>query len=159
MEYKYGVEYHCNGVNPDLPDDMLVCIDGGKHGVGTADSWLWEITESFRIVDERYKPENWHKDGKTPSAGTECEYTIGDNFGGYKQCCFVGFNSRGSLVIELLDGELKSFHKHQIKFRPIRTDREKFIEAAMRAAGDYHKLEDALGNLFDAGFKAPEATK
>jgi len=73
------------------------------------------------------------------------------------------------IVIGSIDSEIKNGYfavsligKHERKlvwaneFRPLRTEREKFIEAAMSAAGDYHKLEDILGDLFDAGFRAPD---
>lgn len=60
LKYEWGVEYECNGVRPDLPDDVLVVVDGVSE-----DQWLakrkvkanlWGLTKRFRVVDDRYKP-------------------------------------------------------------------------------------------------------
>ena len=111
---------------------------------------------------------SWHEKGELPPFSTECEYTIGNNFGGFKPCFLVGINSRGSVVIENDSGEFKCFHKHQIKFRPLKTERERFVEAAVKviSGGDSELLahifntpKDAAEKLYDAGFKAPEVVE
>ena len=57
MDYKYGVEYPTNGVKPDLPDDVVVCIEGQCcESRDSVDGWDWPRIKSFRIVDDRYKP-------------------------------------------------------------------------------------------------------
>jgi hypothetical protein len=51
--------------------------------------------------------------------------------------CFVGIKSSGSVVIEGVDGEMKSYQRSQVDFRPIRTqaqrEREEAIDFAARA--------------------------
>lgn len=43
------------------------------------------------------------------------------------------------------------------EFRPIKSDRELFIEKANNAIrGDIFTIDDRLGAMYDAGFKAPE---
>lgn len=165
MEYKYGVEYECSGVKPDLPDDVLVAVRSSDHGFESFPERqvginAWQLTAAFKIVDERYKPDSWHARGELPPVGTECEYAVGTGSLGFDWCFFVGRNHSGSLIIESDNGNILSYHKHQLKFRPLRTDREKFIDAAesVRKAHQW-TTEEYLGALFDAGFKAPEATK
>lgn len=53
--YRWGVEYPTNGEKPDLPDDVVVCIEK-NHIQDSVDGWDWPLIESFRITDERYKP-------------------------------------------------------------------------------------------------------
>ena len=92
-----------------------------------------------------------------PPAGTECEAVIGAQKP--RTVCFVGIKSSGSVVIETVDGELKSYHRSQVIFRPIRTqaqrEREELIEKAL--AMDCHPREgllsrhDFCGAMYDAG--------
>jgi len=56
--YRYGVEYQTNHEKPDLPDDVIVCINN-EPDTSYADrvcEWRWCVIRSFRITDERYKP-------------------------------------------------------------------------------------------------------
>lgn len=60
MKYEYGVEYPTNGVKPDLPDDVLVEVSVRNHygftgKFSVSERMEWNATESFRIVDDRYK--------------------------------------------------------------------------------------------------------
>jgi len=56
--YRYGVEYPTNSEKPDLPDDVIVCIEGDLSASGgdSVDVWNWGKIKSFRITDQRYKP-------------------------------------------------------------------------------------------------------
>ena len=66
MSYEYMKEYECNGVKPDLDDDVLVefkCQDSREWREHRCiDDLAFSKDEnpipviSFRIVDERYKP-------------------------------------------------------------------------------------------------------
>lgn len=63
MKYEYGVEYETNGKKPDLPDGIVVewyswTDDGPEWHLPIEIQHLnkWDGIESFRIVDERYKP-------------------------------------------------------------------------------------------------------
>jgi len=77
---------------------------------------------------------DWYEKGELPPVGTDCEYIIGERRA-YLDCTFVGLNSRGSVVIETPNGEYLSYHKHQIKFRPLSTERDKLIERAFSDVG------------------------
>lgn len=62
MNYEYMKEYECNGVKPDLPSDVLVELKNrhtGRWNFGSpirVRRTVWANIDSFRIVDERYKP-------------------------------------------------------------------------------------------------------
>jgi hypothetical protein len=60
-KYRWGVEYPTKGKKPELADDVVVkcrvsevwCISEGP-----VDMWPWRFIGSFRITDQRYKPED-----------------------------------------------------------------------------------------------------
>lgn len=60
LKYEWGVEYECNGVRPDLPDDVMIIVGSRNPGY-----WYearpvccndWGKCKLFKIVDQRYKP-------------------------------------------------------------------------------------------------------
>jgi hypothetical protein len=67
--------------------------------------------------------------------GTECEVVIAALKP--RTVCFVGIKSSGSVVIETVDGELRSCYRSQVNFRQIHTqaqrEREEAIDFAARA--------------------------
>ena len=85
---------------------------------------------------DRYveRPTGWDGTG-LPPVGMECEVVIAAQKP--RTVCFVGIKSSGSVVIETVDGELKSYHRSQVNFRPVRTqaqrERDEFVDFAARA--------------------------
>lgn len=160
MKYEYGVEYPCNGKKPDLPGDVLVeqCYSGHWYRQAKqVNKWVsWLDVTAFRIVDERY---NWHARGELPPVGVECEveYNSAEIKKKFHRVIPVFYSKSLAIFEDVRGGEVAYFIKC-CKFRPIRTDREKFIEAAM-SVGELRGRDGAkevYGRLFDAGFKAPE---
>jgi len=178
--YRWGVEYPTNGKRPDLPDDLLVDRNYGyrfEHGQAEVSCVDWLGCKSFKITDPRYKPadtsylkkvseaerfgimppmninercdlNNWHERGELPPVGELCEFRIALSKE-YSKCTFVGINSNKNFVIEAY-GKYSSYHEGQIEFRPIRTHREKVIEAAISIArGGLTK--EMYSALYDAG--------
>lgn len=169
MKYEYWKEYETNGEKPDLPDDVEI-----RYYMPSAGRWSNSIStvgrvrwtkigrggdiSKFRIVDERWKPKpnDWHERGELPPVGTGCEYIIGERRG-YNKCTFVGLNSRGSIVIEDYNGEYKTYHSHQIKFRSLRTERDVLVEDML--SHDCEPQEGMLSRrdfcaaLIDAGWR------
>ena len=111
-------------------------------------------------------PTAWNGTG-LPPVGMECEVVIAAQKP--RTVCFVGIKSSGSVVIETVDGELKSYHRSQVNFRPVRTqaqrEREEIIIDALRHVDDPRDDEvhprqyfmDALHTLYDAGMLRKEA--
>ena len=102
--------------------------------------WNYE-GEIHDLAEDRYTPRPvgpattaWDCTG-LPPVGTECEVVIGALKP--RTVCFVGIKSSGSVVIETVDGELKSYHRSQVNFRPVRTqaqrERDEFVDFAARA--------------------------
>ena len=93
---------------------------------------------------ERYTPRHvepattaWDGTG-FPPVGTECEVVIAALKP--RTVCFVGIKSSGSVVIETVDGELKSYHRSQVNFRPIRSqaqiDRTQLVKTLSQLRGE-----------------------
>lgn len=140
--YKYGVEYETNGEKPDLPDDVLVEYksriygDWSLSGADMVNSWVWHNATAFRICDGRYKPkepssqpevDDWNGEG-VPPVGTHCEVTWGLKVN-WHECVYMG-------EFILLD-EFGKWSKRttgdtsNLEFRPIQSERDKLIEAAL----------------------------
>ena len=178
--YQWGVEYPTNGKKPDLPAESLKLELKNRHFdtvVQSCDSNFvnWENVKSFRIVDERHKPKDesssnpqldnsWHERGELPPVGVNCEAKLN---GEWMPVFVVGKNSKGYLVFEpLFDWGFSydSYGNDALNFRPIKSDRERFIDAALDgfdkvsdefppAKNDW--LKKLFGGMFDAGFRAP----
>jgi hypothetical protein len=59
--YRWGVEYQTNGKRPDLADDVVVQAkinDVWCSGEDCAAMWTWRFVQSFRITDQRHKPQD-----------------------------------------------------------------------------------------------------
>jgi hypothetical protein len=169
MKYQYGVEYECDGVKPDLPDDVLVEVkfDGGyKNFSHISDyynqvhSWSWGSAKAFRIIDERFKPKEpgslWFEKGELPPVGTECE-VIRSDWDVWEKCkvLFVG---ELKVVFKSESRVECAWDIEEIKFRPLRTERDELIERAChlmneRNASPLFSVTKAAENLIDAGWR------
>ena len=177
-KYRWGVEYPTNGKRPDLADDVEICVilsDSSINGLKIS-NLDWSDRFLFKITDQRYKPadtsylnsqpeghiddaskmaDNWHERGELPPVGVECEVYFDTDHSPEWHRGTVTYRSDKFTVIIYDDGDERCYELEELedaKFRPIRTHREKVIEAAMAvgtlsgpgAAGVY-------GGLYDAG--------
>ena len=105
--------------------------------------WNYEA-EIHDLAEDRYTPRPtepaptaWDGTG-FPPVGTECEVVIAAQKP--RTVCFVGIKSSGSVVIETVDGELKSYHRSQVNFHPIRSqaqiDRTQLVTALNQLRGE-----------------------
>ena len=90
---------------------------------------------------------DWYEKGEMPPVGEKCEFKLG-NF--WKPCEIKGeaFDYGHRLVLVQIGEGCKTTGEVKL-FRPIKSDREKAIEAA----GSICKLDlaDVFGELYDAG--------
>ena len=106
----------------------------------------WKLFEK----PEAQKTQEWDGTG-LPPVGTECEVVIGALKP--RTVCFVGIKSSGSVVIETVDGEFKSYHRSQVNFRPIPTqaqiDRTQLVKTLnqLRGETDVGVIADAIIEL------------
>lgn len=164
MKYEYGVEYQTNGKKPDLPDDVEVCIEGQSYkSRDSVGEWDWPLIRSFRIVDERYKPKSedssWFERGELPPVGARFEAYFEQDHHPKWSAGVVAYKSIEHTILKFDDGEENHYKTSELKkigkFRPIRTEREKAIEAAIAVDGSITMLQAAA--LYDAGLlRIPE---
>jgi len=160
----------------------------GNQKVGSSSRHL-DIIESFSIVDERYKPKqpevssetnttefgkkeflqdfsvianavksppdnSWHERGELPPVGVECVI--------FPRCSKARITYMGNGVacyVDLSNGLEYSCATSSFEFSPMKSEREKFVEAAFEvlvSKGFAPQSEDAdyFYALYDAGFRA-----
>lgn len=80
------------------------------------------------------KPEvdNWHARGGLPPVGEVCEYNDAD---GWQKCKILALDSKGFLVVELFSDDVICHGNPDecYTFRPIQSERDKVIEAALKS--------------------------
>lgn len=175
--YQFGKEYPTNGKRPELPDDVLVQVyfegEWSKDS-HRADTWSWiKHLTKFRITDPRYKPvdelvkegidlcnkieekltevdNNWHERGLLPVAGTKVELWIG---GQYKEDVEFLCRRKFDLVFwRFTNDSVDSASTPTAEVRPIRTEREKVIEAAVTiCAAMKPNTVERMEALYNAG--------
>ena len=167
--YQYGIEYPANGNKPDLDGDVLVeqfSTADDKWHAGSVYFWNWNANsiKKFRIVDERYKPKDhpaqphdmvdnsWHERGELPPVGAECEVSVLDQ--GYFDFEVRGYYQGKVWMASAETGDITEMVNH-CKFRPIKSERERFIDAATSVFYNGSHCERMAAALFDAGFRAP----
>lgn len=181
--YLWGKECPTNGKKPDLPDDVIVepiIIGITWTQTSRAVSGLsWNLIDRFRIVDQRYKPmsksepemskeclnhipdaskmfdKSWHERGEWPPAGWHGEMTWGAKVEWY-ECVILPKNriARDTRNHDWGVFEIDSYA--DVQFRPMKSDREKFVEAATVIGKIEMPFESFISALYDAGFRAPE---
>lgn len=85
-----------------------------------------------------------------PVVGETCEYKVFNEWGE----CTIDFMGKELLVYSTAThNEFSLWHKSVI-FRPIKTEREKFVEAALEATTNsncYFSRSDIIGLMYDSG--------
>ena len=152
--------------NPDWTEapDQATHYDCFADVFCTVDGW-WGKNQYVPVENnnwgtDRYTPRpvesattTWDGTG-LPPVGMECEAVIlADK---PRTVCFVGIKSSGSVVIEGVDGELKSYHRSQVNFRPIRTqtqiDRAQLIKTLTQLRGKTNNAVIA-DSILELGFR------
>lgn len=135
-----------NKMATDLRDLANAQAPEFKHGAGV-----------LNLVDD-----DWHARGELPPVSTQCEWK-GLNGGYWVQCEVIDKYQDKEMVVfntgEYRNCRYEILKLDSVEFRPLRTEREKFVEAAIRV-GELRARDGAVevyGRLFDAGFRAPES--
>ncbi len=153
-EYEYMKEYECNGVKPDLPDDVKIefLIKGQSSWFDTiVGELVWtnglrgvDDIEKFRIVDKRWKSEyknDWYEKGEIPANGTK---VLGETDShGWIEFIVTGHqidkSPLGGLRVQInllhKDGKTKNARLYQ-DIKPLRTEEDELLE----------KIENSLRN-------------
>ena len=114
--------------------------------------------EVFNLVDDN----GWHARGELPPVGAKFEVYFPNDSTPAWNAGAVAYKSKEHVILKFDDGEENYYDASSLKkiakFRPLRTEREKFIEAAMRV-GELRARDGAkevYSRLFDAGFRQPD---
>ena len=142
--YRWGVEYPTNGSKPDLPDDVIIQLSvpmcGGALSVFASPGMCAAKGATFKITDERYKPED------TSYLDSEESYNDGAEHFEWIANQFDNVDDANA-VWALRD---KLFHK-----RKAEAERRRIMDAACKYLGIH--LLDTFQDLYDAGFlRMPE---
>lgn len=102
----------------------------------------------WKLLAKRPEPK-W-----VPEVGTEFEYCNTSRDDKYHLCFFVGYDADGDMVVQREDGLKGLKHKNfNLDFRPIKTQREEFIEKAIETMNN--SIDDSQQGwaeaLFDSG--------
>jgi hypothetical protein len=134
--------------------------DNGEWYDFSADSVTAALFSSQRIDNllSRPEPTQWRdpQDG-LPPVGTECEVNIFHS-DGWKRCTVKLYDDHDVVYRDFDSGRLFSVMTPGVSFRPIQTERDKAIEAAVKIIEETGRMreEDTAAALYDAGLlKAP----
>jgi hypothetical protein len=126
------------------------------------------MSNEITLISRAQEPEQPYM----PKIGEECEYCNPERDNEYHWIFFVGYGRNGDMVVQhkCRIGLLKH-REHNLIFRPIKTEREKFIDdhktdvylyaintselISMKQSTGEDLAARVLGYMHDAGFKSP----
>jgi hypothetical protein len=119
----------------------------GKYELIDAGTWIDKVdVEVMRPTEQPYMPQ----------AGEECEVDYGD---GWIKCLYLGIDVYGNHAYQISKGVYKGeFNACSSieNFRPLKTEREKFIIEGIDDLNELNPFESQgglLGMLFDKGYR------
>tara|TARA_R110002167_G_scaffold271300_4_gene477876 strand:- start:13699 stop:14172 length:474 start_codon:yes stop_codon:yes gene_type:complete len=149
------------GATHKIDDTFKKWVDGAEYFYSKENEWVknlnsWSIDKYYksndfkvieRPIDAPYMPE----------VGEWCDYRTVQK-GEYRKAFFIGHNEVGEHVLKDVPGD---FIEDNCNFRPIKTEREKFIKKSLEttstdAATDEAHYVEIFGKMWDDGFNAPE---
>ena len=113
--------------------------------------------ERDKMQKQAEQDNSWHERREFPPAGCKCEFCNSDDeWADWLRSVFVGFDSTGNGVVSVFgdDKGVLWISSNPDDFRPLRTEREKAIDAACDAvckAGPYDHERELISKLYDAG--------
>lgn len=110
------------------------------------DYWFVELKRLERIEPE------WNGEG-LPPVGTECECSYdGDP---YLRTEVVAVTEKMIVIANKNNLGEDAFYHYQVKFRPIRSEREKAIDEMMKVVDHGLPSKELVARLYDAGYRKP----
>lgn len=147
-EWKQG--FNLCVVNPGVGETYVTwpscCIPSGS--TFTKADWL---SMREKLQDKPELDNSWHERGELPPVGTVCEFV---SSAPTAECRIIAYSDDQVCVLwsenKLLD--VIDISSGKVKFRPVRTEREKAIDAACEAIGGVGDGELlVIEKLYDAG--------
>ena len=129
---------------------MFIKIKDGNQSRILA-SGINKWSDGHNYVDNLIElPQEPEPDKWVPKVGEWCEVES-DVRNVWKKAMYVGIDSVGSHVFDVEKRHLWRIDSVDILVRPIKTEREQFIEAAKSVWNGKYVIESILGELYDAG--------
>ena len=148
-EWKSGYDY---AVVEKAPDGYLyirwpsVCTSGI-----TKKEWRHERDKMQKKVEQVVQPTQdnlWHEHGELPPVGTICEMI--DDIAMWRECKIIA-HENGACIGWIVSLNAPYYTYDKSEFRPLRTEREKAIDAACKVIGDVIGGRLIIERLYDAG--------
>lgn len=176
--YKYGVEYETNGKKPDLVGQVIIepFYRGEWQCRARVDELNWDFDNmgydypvtKFRIVDQRFKPDNAEMSKSEPKMSKEClnefppvgavvEYKISERCKSHVE--ITGHGKHGILIRTMPEGRDETYHNwnaEKNRFSPIKSEREKFVEAACEIICGNEGALQIANDMYDSGCRFTE---
>ncbi len=178
--YRWGVEYKTDGSIPDLPNDVLVNIEGFVAPINyiRAGSVNWSSTVSFKLVGDRFKPADTSyldkPDSSTDNGADWYDYdnqemkTLPDSNSDVELLCGGVYRARVEYIgIRGFKVVFYRYDTHEIdhaelptaSFRPLdhdrkaKAERKRVVDAAFHALGEQLMIgRKGFELAYDKGF-------
>ncbi len=145
--------------------DLFCFVNRGNNG--------WEVSDYTNNEDFIYtlnpRPSPaWHETGDLPPIGTECEFSVNTTKTRWCKVYMIGLSRNGAPVFEYEDGTVGNLADNFLPekgsfFRPIQSDRDKFVDDALSMCTFYEVENDIIGTyrkafeqMYEAGFRKPD---
>ena len=154
-----NAEVWIEDLHPEIGwDESRFCYSRGGDWKDCGSDGFWaKSSERSGEIKVHYRPKQTERRGSEdglPPVGTVCEVS---NCGQPFVWCRVRFMGNNLCVVDLKTHLEQHFHLSSVVFRPIKSDREKWIDEAVVALGAHGSWRRAIGKLYDAGLaKLPE---
>ena len=134
-----------------ISDAVDVALDAGLNEYAKK---LQEVNKGLLGKFENENPNNsWHERGELPPVGVECEWSDGGKIKN-EIVKVIAYNGDFAWIKPKDGSPMTVFNPSG--FRPIKSERERFIDAACSVLKDDNKrLSGIFDRLFDADFRAP----
>ena len=153
----------------DIGEEFIVCgIVSGKvyfYGGDCAEAYeLISINQALGRESEVEKNDwtNLGYAGEMPKVDQECEY-INSSMTSFSRCKYIGVNSVGTkkfavLFLPSVSEYVESKIGSELKFRPLKTEKAKFVERLVLIINDNTtaSFTEISGVLYDKGLRFPE---
>lgn len=154
-KYRWGVLYKTDGTPPELPNDVVIGV--ADYPDAPFSAWKWEMIDSFKIIDHRYKPaDTSYLDN---SGGIE-RLGVDDHFDMSEFKC--QFNRLPEQMKSALKQSFDDWFNSEVSSRKAKAERKRVVDAAYNAIAKPNGIgvDAAIVELYDKGFlRLPENKK
>jgi hypothetical protein len=159
--YRWGIEYATNGKMPDLADDVKVSCEFKSHNIYEytaidAEEVNWMDVVSFKITDQRYKPEDTsYLVSEIPESKQKAENVSVDEIAMAKK----EFACLSPMLQDLMQESFDKVIARMEENRKAEAEKKRVVQQASFKVSEFRSLDKVLGELYDAGYLRSPANK